>query len=247
LEVLKSLRRESYDVVLMDLHMPEMDGLAATRVINSEWPREHRPRVIAMTASVMMEDHKACEEVGMEDFISKPVRVPELVRALSNSHPIDETVGAAEPSSREAKPPEAAPAEEAAFHESITQSPGVSVKGAKKPDGILDPGALKELREMLGGDDYLEDFINGFLEDAPQMLSDMWEAEKKGDARGLRLAAHSLKSNSAELGAAELSELCRNIEYQAKDGTLDGLVDKLSRAQSEYERVRTALLKMMKK
>jgi HPt (histidine-containing phosphotransfer) domain-containing protein len=103
------------------------------------------------------------------------------------------------------------------------------------------------LREMLGGDDYLEDFINSFLQDAPQMLSNMQEARKKGDAKGLRLAAHSLKSNSAEFGAKTLSDLCRDLEGQAKDGILDGVNEKVEQARIEYERVRTALLNFTKK
>jgi HPt (histidine-containing phosphotransfer) domain-containing protein len=123
----------------------------------------------------------------------------------------------------------------------------LNVEEAKEPNGIIDNGALEGLREMLGGDDYLEDFINSFLQDAPQMLSDMQEARKKGDAKGLRLAAHSLKSNSAEFGAKTLSDLCRDLEGQAKDGILDGVNEKVEQARIEYERVRTALLNFTKK
>ncbi len=98
LEVLESLRRQAYDVVLMDVQMPAMDGLEATQSINREWPEELRPRVIAMTAGVMIEDRNACEAAGMDDFAGKPIRVPELVRALSRSSRIKESRGVEAPS-----------------------------------------------------------------------------------------------------------------------------------------------------
>ena len=83
LEALEALRRQPYDVVLMDVQMPDMDGLEATRAIHQEWPGERRPRIVAMTANVMKEDREACLAAGMDDYLSKPIRVEELVGALS--------------------------------------------------------------------------------------------------------------------------------------------------------------------
>jgi signal transduction histidine kinase/CheY-like chemotaxis protein/HPt (histidine-containing phosphotransfer) domain-containing protein len=246
LEVLEALRSQTYDVILMDLQMPEMDGLEATRVINNEWPEERRPRVIAVTASVMIEDRNACEAAGMNDFVSKPIRVPELVRALSNSSRIEVPIGIEALSEQEGESPKTSQFDGTRKPEPTT-STGLKVEEVKAPNGIIEKGALGELREILGGDDYLEDFINSFLQDAPQMLSDMQEARKKGDAKSLRLGAHSLKSNSAEFGAKTLSDLCRDIEGQAKDGILEGVNEKVKKARIEYERVRTALLHLTKK
>jgi signal transduction histidine kinase/DNA-binding response OmpR family regulator len=87
LEAIEALQRQPYDVVLMDVQMPEMDGLDATRRIRQLSPKElsvgKQPRIVAMTASVMKEDRDACQVAGMDDFVSKPVRVEELVRALN--------------------------------------------------------------------------------------------------------------------------------------------------------------------
>jgi PAS domain S-box-containing protein len=82
LEVLAALCRQRYDVVLMDYHMPEMDGLEATRRIRNEWAREEAPRIIAMTAGATVADRQRCLAHGMDDCITKPIRVAELVRAL---------------------------------------------------------------------------------------------------------------------------------------------------------------------
>ncbi len=69
--------------------MPELDGLAATHAIRREWPGEGRPRIIAMTASAMMEDREACRAAGMDDYVSKPMLVEEVVAALSRCRPIN--------------------------------------------------------------------------------------------------------------------------------------------------------------
>ncbi|MFP4123667.1 PAS domain S-box protein [Coleofasciculus sp.] len=90
LEAIEALRRQPYDVVFMDVQMPEMDGLDATRHICHQWLPTNRPRIIAMTANAMQGDREKCLDVGMDDYISKPIRVNELVRVLSPSQPTEE-------------------------------------------------------------------------------------------------------------------------------------------------------------
>jgi len=89
LEAIEALRRQRYDLVLMDVQMPDMDGLEATLAIHREWPGERRPRIIAMTANAMKEDREACLEMGMDDYLAKPIRVEELVGALSRCQAVE--------------------------------------------------------------------------------------------------------------------------------------------------------------
>jgi len=83
LEAVAALERRPYDVVLMDVQMPELDGLDATRRICERWPPESRPHIIAMTANALLEDREACFAAGMDDYLAKPVRPEELAAALS--------------------------------------------------------------------------------------------------------------------------------------------------------------------
>ena len=92
LEAIEALERQAYDVILMDVQMPEMDGLEASRQINARWERPVRPRIIAMTANAMQGDRERCLAAGMDDYVSKPVRVNELVTALSQSEPLGQTM-----------------------------------------------------------------------------------------------------------------------------------------------------------
>ena len=85
LEAIQSLERQPYDVILMDVQMPEMDGLEAARQICARWPREQRPQIIAMTANAMQGDREMCLLAGMDDYISKPIRPAELAAALERA------------------------------------------------------------------------------------------------------------------------------------------------------------------
>ena len=86
-EAVESVARQTYDVVLMDVQMPEMDGLEASRRINAAFPDADRPRIVAMTANAMQGDREMCLAAGMDDYIAKPIRVPILVEALLNVAP----------------------------------------------------------------------------------------------------------------------------------------------------------------
>ena len=82
LEAIEAVARQTYDVVLMDVQMPELDGFEASREINRRWPGERRPRIVAMTANAMQGDRELCAAAGMDDYVAKPIRVEELVAAL---------------------------------------------------------------------------------------------------------------------------------------------------------------------
>ncbi|MCO6451639.1 MAG: GAF domain-containing protein [Caldilineales bacterium] len=92
LEAIAAIERQHYDVVLMDVQMPEMDGLEASRRICGFWSKHERPRIIAMTANATDEDRRLCFEAGMDDYVSKPIRVEELTAALDRSKPIKEQI-----------------------------------------------------------------------------------------------------------------------------------------------------------
>jgi CheY-like chemotaxis protein len=88
LEVLQALSSHTYDVILMDIQMPEMDGLTATRKIRHRYPETQQPRIIAVTASAMQGDREECLSAGMDDYLSKPLRPDSLYKALLQCRPL---------------------------------------------------------------------------------------------------------------------------------------------------------------
>ncbi len=85
IEAIEAVERQTYDVILMDVQMPEMDGLEATRRISARWAAGDRPRIVAMTANAMQGDREACLAAGMDDYLTKPIRVDALMDALRQS------------------------------------------------------------------------------------------------------------------------------------------------------------------
>jgi CheY-like chemotaxis protein len=83
-EAIDAAQGGGYDVILMDVQMPEVDGLEATRAIRSKLPEGAQPRIVAMTASVLVEDRTACSAAGMDDYLAKPVRIESLAAALDS-------------------------------------------------------------------------------------------------------------------------------------------------------------------
>jgi signal transduction histidine kinase/ActR/RegA family two-component response regulator len=86
-EAIDAIERQTYDLVLMDVQMPDMDGLEASRRIVQRWPEGQRPRIVAMTANATQSDREMCIAAGMDDYLTKPIRVDQLVAALANVAP----------------------------------------------------------------------------------------------------------------------------------------------------------------
>lgn len=245
IEVLDALRRQSYDVVLMDVQMPQMDGLEATRRICEEWPTEIRPRIIAMTANAMQGDREKCLAAGMDDYITKPVRREELANALSKCQPIRRDEGV-----RIKEEIKTIPATQSLdILDELAEGFSASPVAHLPP---LDMQVLASLR-ALGDDedpDFLEDLIRMYLSDAPKHLQMMRKAVEAKDAATLKVAAHTLKSSSANLGAVPFSELCKGLEYMGREVIEAGkeqipdlleAKEKLAEVEAEWARVQSAL------
>jgi CheY-like chemotaxis protein len=224
LEVMEALAGREYDVVLMDMQMPEMDGLEATRQIHRRWGQGRHPHIVAMTANATEGDREACLAAGMDDYVSKPVRLPALIGALERGAA---TVGAAAPAAAPNGPAPNGPA---------------PVGPAPNGSGARDPVIAAALEELSGGDqEFLAELIETFLEDAPKLLRRLRAAEDAADADTVRLVAHSLKSNGAELGALTLSELCKELETLGRSGRLDGAAALVDEVETAYQHVEAEL------
>src|SRR5690242_1431503 len=148
LEAIEAVARQTYDVVLMDVQMPELDGFEASREINRRWPAGQRPRIVAMTANAMQGDRELCVAAGMDDYVAKPIRVEELVGALGRV-----------PAHRAAATPIAAAA---ASDRGVPATTGAG--------GEIDRAVLDRLVATTSGP-FVAELIDTFGEDARELLA----------------------------------------------------------------------------
>lgn len=222
IEVLQALQVGSYDVVLMDVQMPEMDGLEASQRICQEWTASSRPHIIAMTANAMQGDREICLAAGMDDYISKPVRIEELALALSKCQPRNHS-------------------QLIAPNFSHIPRPG-QILTLNTEKIIIDPKILNSLRDMMSGDEAaFKQLLNCYLAEAPKWIQNIRASLVPEDAQALWKAAHSLKSSSASVGATTLAQICKQLEAKARSSDLENIAEICSQLYREYELVRTAL------
>jgi PAS domain S-box-containing protein len=233
LEVLEALERQPYDVVLMDMQMPDMDGLEATRQIRQLEAKSGAPhlQIIAMTANAMPGDREMCLAAGMDDYISKPIRIEALVEALTKIRPqggIEE--GVLQPESQTSK-------------ESVNSlAPSPKSPPTQSDNSAIDVAVVEELLAMLGGDPkYLVELIDSYLQTTPPLLEKLTQSLADGDEAGLRMAAHTLKSGSADFGAMTLSQVCAKLEEMGKGGNLEGAASLVAEAIELSEQAKVAL------
>ncbi len=182
----------SYDAVLMDCKMPEMNGFEATAEIRAREPEGHRMCIIAMTANAMEGDRQRCLQSGMDDYVAKPVQLSELAAALERA------VTTGSRSDRQPSPPADA-----------TPWAGANPEGAVRLDVLSDLRA--EFED--GGDlDEFFEIIELYVRNARRNFGRAREALERMDMEALGLAAHSLKGSSGSIGAARLSSISGTLE-----------------------------------
>jgi signal transduction histidine kinase/HPt (histidine-containing phosphotransfer) domain-containing protein len=214
-EVLQALEQKAYDVLFLDVQMPEMDGLEAARQICEKWPPERRPKIIAMTGNALMGDREKCLQSGMDDYISKPIRVSELQSAIEKWGP-----------KRQRKP-------DTAFISRVRSVPA---------EWVLDQSLIAELRSMPPADgvSMLHELVDLFLESAPLRMGQI--SQSLNDPGQLAFHAHALKSMSLNLGARRMVELSQKLEDLGRSGNVGDAPSLLKDLETVFAQTKQHLL-----
>ena len=203
---------EGFDAILMDVRMPEMDGLQATRAIR-EWERGrggHVP-IVAMTAQAMAGDRERCLEAGMDDYVAKPVHAAELVEVLGR-------VGRA------------------------SSSPSLKPAAGRRQEGEAPELDWDRAVERLGGGEAtMLAVAEVFVEQLPDLVERMRRAIEAADAPALREVAHRLKGAASALGAESGGELARELERAGARAELDDIAPIWQRLQAQLDRLEAEL------
>ncbi|MDA0737702.1 MAG: response regulator [Nitrospirae bacterium] len=253
-EAVEALGRISYDVVLMDCQMPEMDGFEATRAIRrrealrvkreAEYSEDgeivseqldtryerrdtlHVP-IIAMTANAMKGDREQCLDAGMDDFISKPVKVEHL-DAVLKYWLADES-------------------EQVSFqplheHTHLAQEENIDVE--IEAVAVLDEPTMAELRDLAGDDPaFLLDLIQEFVTRSIALVEQVQHAKDQGDLQTLTVAAHTLKGSAKNIGAMRLGEECSDLEILGRQAQWEAIPEKIDHVRQAFTQAEAALQK----
>ena len=199
-EALKALETLPYDLVLMDVQMPEMDGFEATRQIRNSKSAvlNRRIPIIAMTAHAMQGDREDCLEAGMNDYVTKPVSPSALAEALDKWLPKEEKTA------------------DSKLKTDAAISP--SFKSQVSDSLVFDKAGM--MARLMDDEDLARMVVEGFLEDIPRQIAALKGYLETGDAAGTERQAHTIKGASANVGGELLQEVASQMEKAAKDGDL---------------------------
>ncbi|MCM2290440.1 MAG: response regulator, partial [Sulfuritalea sp.] len=213
IEVLDALERQNYDVILMDVQMPDMDGLEATRRLKARFGQDASPRVIAMTASAMLGDREKCLAAGMDAYVSKPVELDQIRAVLIA------VAGGKE------------------------MPPAAASKDATDRIPVIDQHRIEQLLALQDDQQphMVADLIEMFFADTPGHLQQLADAIRDGDATRLANVAHRYLSSIENLGALRMRTHCMELEALGRAATLAGAGDALARLKLELAHVREPL------
>ncbi|MEB3311963.1 MAG: response regulator [Snowella sp.] len=224
LEVLQQLESQPYDLILMDVQMPNLDGLETTRLIRERY-LDPSPHIVAMTANAMLGDREACLEAGMDDYLSKPITLKGLSTIFQAVCP---------PSPGIANP-------------NVTPTPRDSTEETL-PTEPLDESVLQIMRETLCDNDLdlMQEIVQSYLTESDRMVSNLLIAYQKQDLSDLGQVAQNLTSRSHSIGAKTLSRLSQQINHQCQAENLTLLATSIMQLQIEYPQVKQALNQWLK-
>lgn len=238
-EALRALHQRQYDVVLMDVQMPEMDGLEATRRIRKEISADRQPRIIAMTANAMTGDRESCLQAGMDDYISKPIHVDALTRSLEQAQAL--------PKAPEYSDLPSEPTPRVTIPRVETNEP--SYDSQEDSLLVLDTKELTRLQAVLGAraNEMMPSLVQNFFRQAEKLMDDLDQQihalndENRQPIAEIRRLAHTLKSNCASFGVMRVARTARTIENLARIEDLQEVPGLINRCRAEFTEARQAL------
>ena len=217
-DALDILKKQSFDVILMDCQMPEMDGFQATRAIREqEVDSDRHQAIIALTANAVSGDRERCLKAGMDDYLAKPFTQEQLFGMLSR------------------------------WMKSIEMPMSEPIPTSLPEDNCmveLDNRAIEALRNLRPG--LLKKVLDIWLQESPVLLADMQQGVHQKDLNRLLRAAHSLKNSAANVGAMQLSRRCFAMEEKARARDLTGGNELLAEIENEFKGAKQAIQRLRK-
>jgi two-component system sensor histidine kinase RpfC len=225
-EAVEALEQEAFDIVLMDLNMPELGGIEAVKLLRFMHDPAGLPPIVAVSADATADTQEACRQVGFSAYLTKPIDAQLLLQTLAALTGPGEMSPAASPQARSIEPVGRMP------------EPAPSPPGSQ----TVDERRLTSLAELDRDDGFLSGLIDDFIADLDLILDQLASAAREGDARAFRDRAHALRSSAAHVGAMALFDLCLGWRELDDHALLMRADAELARLRQEVQRASTAML-----
>jgi two-component system sensor histidine kinase RpfC len=257
---LEAMGRDAFDLVLMDINMPEMSGYEVTKIYRVEHMAEPRLPIIALTADGTSETERLCRDAGLDAVLTKPVEASQLLAAIDETYvrvvPFGTPIAAAisQPSlpPAPAAAPPAAPAPPAAAPPAMPDQPGKVVTPisahprffSEAGGPVIDEGVIDALTSLGGGPEFLTEVVEAFRADARRLFEPLRVAIHERDLRAFREVTHSLKSGGANVGAVRFCQTITALkDVTARDlqqngpAYLEKLVAEFLKLETAFDRL----------
>ncbi|KAF0112121.1 MAG: multi-sensor hybrid histidine kinase [Chloroflexi bacterium] len=217
IQVLNKMDQEDFDVILMDIQMPEMDGVTATKLIRAHYPATKQPKIIALTAESSKGEKDKYLDAGMDAVLTKPIQLDNLISVLEL---ISEQT------------------------ELILQASSANLREEKNEDlKTLNENVLRDFMELMGdeGKGAGTHLIELYKKDAPKLIDQMEIAINQKNTEGILRLVHTLKGSSSQIGAIKLEQLCQRLEILIKQSVIDNLDIQIASIKHEFIQLSDAL------
>lgn len=217
IQVLNKMDRQDFDIILMDIQMPEMDGVTATKLIRAHYAPEKQPKIIALTAESSIEGRESYLAAGMNDVLTKPVQIDALVNILANISVQTEDQDGGE---RE-------------------QNKSVSLNDFP----ILDESVMRDFMSLMGdeGKESARHLVDLFKSGTPGLVDQIETASDKKNKEDLLRALHTLKGSSSQVGGRRMEQFCSRLEVLVKQSGVEPFATFVSGVKQEFLELRLAL------
>jgi CheY-like chemotaxis protein len=217
IQVLNKMDRQDFDIILMDIQMPEMDGVTATKLIRAHYPPEKQPRIIALTAENSVEGREQYLSAGMDDVLTKPVQIDALVNILANI-------------SVQSDDPEVSQRD---------QNKSASLNDFP----ILDESVMRDFMSLMGDDnkESARHLVDLFKSGTPGLIEQIENASDKKNKDELLRALHTLKGSSSQVGGKRMEQFCARLEVLVKQSGVEPFATFISGIKQEFFELRLAL------
>jgi CheY-like chemotaxis protein len=217
IQVLNKMDKQDFDLILMDIQMPEMDGITATKLIRAHYSAEKQPRIVALTAEVPTEGIDKYKSAGMDGVLTKPVQIEELVAVLES------------------------------FSKNIPVKKHEEIQPENKSSSLndfqtLDQNVIGDFMKLMGDDtDSARHLIDLYKQGTPELIEKIETAFKQKNMDDLLRLMHTLKGSSSQVGARRMEQLCARLEVLLKQSGIEPFGNFISGIKQEFSAVVAAL------